>query len=196
MAHGGHSMFTDSEISHMKKTEQSSKKNKGSRTIPALAFVFPYHEMLIRGLLKVGDYQGVKTRRSNWNYRGQVLLYTSHGNYHMVPAREYDLNPDKFPRGVIVGVATVMDSRLLTADEELQMLCNFNNITPAKARDLNVWGGEYIAPLPFGVFLTNIKRFKNPVSFKPRPGAIGIMRVPLTQVAKALKEVGINPKNL
>ena len=166
------------------------------KTIPALAFVFPYHEMLMRGLLEIDGF-GVKTRRSNWNYRGIVLLYTSKGKHHKVPAKAYNLNPDEFPRGAIVGVATVVDSRLLTEEEKIEMLCNFNRVTPREAEKLGQWPNvEYVAPLPFGVFLTNIKRFKKPIAFRPKPGAIGIMRVPLTTVAKNLREVGFNQESL
>lgn len=166
-------------------------------TLPALAFVFPYHEMLMRGLLKVDGYDGVKTRSSNWNYRGPVLLYTSHGRYHHIPTEIYKLNPNRFPRGVIVGVATLVNSRELDWDEKIKITCNFNKVNPEMAEEM-LFGqdGDYITPLPFGVFLKDIKRFKEPVSFKPRPGAIGIMRVPLTQVTKALKDVGIDTKKL
>lgn len=179
-------------------TRPRTKKRtaKSVETWPALAFVFPYHEMAMQDLLKVDGLYNVKTRRSNWNYRGPVLLYTSKGRYHHVPAMAYGLNPHNFPRGVIVGVANVVDSRLLTQNERLQMLCNFNKITLAQAEKISSWTDEYIEPLPFGVFLGGIKRFKKPVPYKPKPGAIGIMRVPVKLVAKALKEVGINPKSL
>lgn len=83
------------------------------KTLPALAFVFPYHEMLLRGHLEVDGYQ-VKTRHCKWNYRGPVLLYTSHGRFAKVPANVYRLNPKEFPTGAIVGIATVVDSRQLT----------------------------------------------------------------------------------
>lgn len=167
------------------------------KTYPALAFVFPYHEMLMLNLLGVGEFQ-VKTRNSNWNYRGPVLLYTSHGRYHRVPAKAYGLDSNKFPRGVIVGVATVVDSRPLTGKEKIQMVCNFNNMSYDHAVDIALgrYQEDYVEPLPIGVFLKDVKRFKAPVPFKPRPGAIGIMRVPVSKVAKALKGVGINPNSL
>ena len=165
------------------------------RTLPAIAFVFPYHEMLLRGLLNVDGF-GVKTRSSNWSFRGPILLYTSNGRYHQVPAIAHNLNPNEFPRGVIVGVATLVDVKVLNNYERVKMLQNFNRVDFETAKHLAEIGVDYIEPLPFGLFLKNIKRFKKPVSFKPRQGAIGIMRVPLTQVSKALKEVGINPKTL
>lgn len=56
--------------------------------------------------------------------------------------------------------------------------------------------GDYVTPLSIGVFLKDVRRFKTPVSFKPKPGAIGIMRVPVAKVRKALKEAGIDPKSL
>lgn len=166
-------------------------------TWPALAFVFPYHEMLLRGLLKVEGYDGVKTRSSNWNYRGPVLLYTSKGKYHKVPARAYNLNPNEFPSGAIVGVVNIVDSRQLNWHEKIQITQNFNRVNSRAAEEMLLGtDGDYVTPLPIGVFLTKIKRFKKPVPFKPKPGAIGIMRVPIKLVAKALREVGINPKTL
>ena len=165
-------------------------------TLPALAFVFPYHEMLLRGLLNV-DGLGVKTRRSNWNYRGPVLLYTSHGHYHRVPAEAYHLYPDKFPRGVIVGVGTLIDSRPLTREERIKITSNFNRVDPETAGEILFdQHDNYITPLPFGVFFKDIERFKTPVPFKPRPGSITIMRVPIELVAEELKKVGIDPKKL
>lgn len=167
-------------------------------TWPALAFVFPYHEMLLRGLLKVDEHDGVKTRSGNWNYRGPVLLYTSKGRYHRIPTESYKLDPTKFPIGAIVGVATIVDSRPLTGKEKMQMLQNFNNISFDNAVNISLgtYPYDYVEPLPIGVFLKDIKRFKKPVPFKPKPGAIGIMRVPVKLVSKALKEVGIDPKKL
>lgn len=167
------------------------------QTWPALAFVFPYHEMLLRKLLAVDGYEGVKTRSSNWNYRGPVLLYTSKGKYHKVPARAYGLKPEEFPNGVIVGVANIADSRQLNWQEKIQITCNFNRVNSRAAEEMLLGtDGDYVVPLPIGLFLKDIKRFKYPVPFKPRPGAIGIMRVPTKLVAKALKEVGVDPKSL
>lgn len=173
-----------------------SRSKATEKTYPALAFVFPYHEMLILNLLGVGEFQ-VKTRNSNWNYRGPVLLYTSHGRYHRVPAGAYGLDSNKFPRGVIVGVATIVNSRPLTWEEKVKVTANFNCVTLSEAEEMLMGcDGDHVVPCPIGVFLKDVKRFKKPVPFKPRPGAIGIMRVPVAKVAKALKKVGINPKSL
>ncbi len=167
------------------------------KTIPALAFVFPYHEMLMRGLLRVGNHEGVKTRSSNWNYRGLVLLYTSKGRYHEVPCKAHGLAPNEFPNGVIVGIATIVDSRELTWQEKIHITCNFNRVDPNTGEEMLLGqDGDYITPNSHGVFLQNITRFKKPVPFKPRPGAIGIMRVPVKLVAKALREVNIDPRKL
>lgn len=166
------------------------------KTIPALAFVIPYHEMLMRELLRVGEFFGVKTRSSNWNYRGLVLLYTSHGHHHEVPCRAYKFDPEQLHKGVIVGVATLVDSRKLTWQEKICITQNFNKVDPNTAEEMLLGtDGYYITPLPYGVFLQDVKRFKKPIPFKPRPGAIGIMRVSTKLVARALKEVGINPKS-
>jgi len=168
---------------------------QSKQTLPALAFVFPYHEMLMRGLLRVGDFS-VKTRSNNWSHRGLVLLYTSHGRYHKVPARVYNLNPNEFASGAIVGVATMVDSRPLTWQEKIQITCNFNKVNQAEAEEMLLGtDGDYVTPLPIGIFLKDVRRFKTPVPFKPKPGSIGIMRVSMSQVAKALKQAGVDPKN-
>ncbi len=180
-------------------SRRPARNKKSEKTIPALAFVFPYHEMLLRGLLNVDGF-GVKTRSSNWNYRGPVLLYTSKGRPHDVPVKAYGLNPDNYRDrcGVIVGIATIVNSRLLTAKERIQIVKNFNNVghDAVVSMILGTYDKDYVEPLPFGVFLKNIKRFEKPVPFTPRRGAIGIMRVPLRQVSKTLKVIGINPKDI
>lgn len=180
---------------YRKVRKSGQNKNQATeKTIPALAFVFPYHEMLLRGFLKVEGYDGVKTRSSNWNYRGPVLLYTSKGQYHKIPTESYRLDPTKFPIGAIVGIATVVDSRPLTGKEKIQMIQNFNNISFDNAVNISLgtYPYDYIEPLPIGVFLKDIKRFKNPVPFKPRRGAIGIMRVPIGQVSRELQRIVTN----
>ena len=178
------------------------KRTDKEKTLPALAFVRPYNEMLMLGLLNIDEF-GVKTRSRNLNYKGPVLLYTSNGRPHQIPAQAHGLNLSEVPAGAIVGVATMVDSRELVWEERVKATQNFNNWGRRQAEDnlciMNLYGktqDDCILPLTFGVFMKNIKRFKEPVQFKPKHGAIGIMRVPLGQVSKALKEVGINPKSL
>lgn len=149
--------------------------------------------MLMHRLLDIDGF-GVKTRSSNWNYRGPALLYTSGGRPHKVPVKAYGLNPDEFPSQAIVEVATVVDCQLLTGYQRLKMLCNCNKVDRETAIYLPHMGVEYIEPRPFGLFLKDIRRFEKPVPFTPKQGAI--MRVPLNLVAKALKKVGIDSAQL
>lgn len=190
MAEGGWSMDLREDPNVYKRIRQYMLNNLDIKTLPALAFVAPYHEMLMRDLLLVDGLYSVKTRRSNWNYRGPVLLYTSKGKPHYAAAKAHNLDLKQIPSGVVVGIANLIDSRLLTSGERFQMLCNFNNATPSKAIRLNEWTDNYIEPLPYGVFLRDVQRFESPVPFKPKRGAIGICRVPMKLVARPLKQLG------
>lgn len=164
-------------------------------TLPVLPNSFPYNEMLFRGLLKLGRF-GVKTRSWNWHQRGLVLLYTSTST-HRIPAKAYDLDPKKYPRCVIVGVGELVDVRDLTEAEKKSLLCQFNNATPKQTKTFGQWGGPaYVAPLGIGFFFRRLKRFKTPVPFKPKQGAVRTFGAPLSLVAGELRRVGIDPKSI
>jgi len=165
-------------------------------TIPILPNVFPYNEMLFRGILKLNGC-AVKTRSWSWKHRGLTLLYTSLSRYHKIPAKAYNLNPNDFPKGAIVGVGNLVDVRELTEREKFRLLCQFNNATPKEAGEFGQFTSPaYIGPFDIGFFFKDLKRFETSVPFTPPKGAVSVFRVPVIQVAKALKKVGVDPKQL
>jgi hypothetical protein len=177
----------------MSKARVQSARNP---TMPALPNVFPYNEMLFQGILKLNG-RGVKTRSWSWGYRGLILFYTSLCRYHRIPAEAYGLNPTDFPRGAIVGVGNLVNVRKLTKREKFRLLLQFNNATPKEAEEFGQFTGPaYVGPFDIGFFFKGLKRFKRPVPFTPKKGAIRTFRVPISVVAKALKEVGFDPKGL
>lgn len=165
------------------------------KTLPVLPNSLPYNEMLFRGILKLGEF-GVKTRSWNWHHRGLVLLYTSTST-HKVPVRAYGFDPKQYPRCVIVGVGELVDVRDLTEAEKKTLLCQFNNATPKQTKAFGRVGGpDYIVPFDTGFFFRNLRRFKTPVPFKPKHGAIRTFSAPLYLVAGELRKVGIDPKGV
>ena len=165
-------------------------------TLPVLPNVFPYNELLISGKLNVGSY-GVKTRgwpMCVWKYRGPVLLYTS-TKTHQIAADAHGLDSEVFPRQVIVGVGKLVEIRNLTRGEKKQMYLNFNNWGEKEYRSFlraeraGRWV-DHISPFYAGLFFKNLKRFKKPIPFTWKKGAITLNHAPLSLVVKALKEVG------
>lgn len=176
-----------------------------SKTLPALPNRIPYNEMLFRGLLKVGDCQA-KTRSWVWDYRGLILLYTSSKtDWH--PVRAYEFDPAQIPTRALVGVAKIVDSRELSPLEEIVLTCRFNNIKLSErqmANDARRFGFlnpnrqevlVLVEPLPIGFFLKDVIRFKTPVPYKWPQGPVR-HSVPISVVAEALKEIGIDPRDL
>lgn len=165
-------------------------------TIPILPNVFPYNEMLFRGILKLNGCS-VKTRSWSWEHRGLTLLYTSLSRYHKIPAEAYDLNPEDFPRGAIVGVGNLVDVRELTVKEKFRLLCQFNNATPKEAEEFGQFAGPaYVGPFDIGFFFKDLKRFENAIPFTPPKGAVSVFKTPVITVAKALNKVGIDPNSV
>lgn len=152
--------------------------------LPVFPNIFPYNEMLLRGILRLGDF-AVKTRSWYWDYRGLVLLYTS-GRVQREPAEAYDLDPKEFPRKAIVGVGELVDVRSLTQKELKVLTRQFNNIKPGERKDPSIW------PLPIGFFFKGLQRFTPPVSFNWPQGPVKPIFVPATLVAEELKKLGFS----
>lgn len=152
------------------------------KTIPAFPNHYPYNELLLGGSLSA------KTRTWRWSHSGLTLLYTSTGTCDaVVAAHGLEEKVKTAPRMVPVGVGELQPVRKLTQKESRQIYREFRNGKKVS------WGpgtGEYRYEF------RNLRRFKNPVSFRPPQGAVRTFRVPVSVVAKALKEVGINPRNL
>ncbi len=149
--------------------------------LPVFPNWYPYNEMVFDGHLQVGDF-AVKTRSWNWNYRGPVLFYTS-GRVAQQAIDAYKYQKGPFNHKSIIGIADLVETRLLTNREAKKMVCNFNNWTPRtlnqvlKFYDLlddpfRVNEHGFIAPFRIGFFFKNAKRFKEPVPFNWPAGPV------------------------
>lgn len=131
-------------------------------TVPVFANRAPWNELLIRGQRRV------KTLSFNWKHRGPILLYTSSNRQDDIFGLTYKLPKriklaDLHP-GSIVGTANIVD---VLPVEELP--------DSYHQHDPNLWettGQAYV------VLVDNVKRFKNPIPFRPPKGAIRIFRAP------------------
>lgn len=150
-------------------------KNGNGQTIPAFPNSFPYNELLLLGKLSA------KTRTWRWNHTGLTLLYTSQSTAHDV-AEAHGLNSKDTARGVLVGVGELVPVRELTYAEAGQIEREFDNDTGTVSIYAGPWRYEF----------KNLKRFKKPVPFKPPQGAVRLFNVPVSVVAKALKEIGVS----
>ncbi len=158
--------------------------------IPAFPNWFPFNEMLLDGILKLGKY-GVKSRPLPWSHRGLTLLYSS-SRVARASAEAHGYDPKTSPRGVILGVGQLVDVRVLTPEEWEQMRLQFNNTTPDGMQEiLATPGRQYVEPFDLGYFFEGLKRFETPVPFNWPQGAVRCTNVPVATVAKALKGIGI-----
>ena len=149
-----------------------------SKTIPAFPNSFPYNELLLSGKLSA------KTRTWRWGHTGLTLLYTSTSTAYDV-AHEHELDPKDALRGVLVGVGELVPVRRLTSKEHRQIIDEFYNHQFAARL-------EYPRNDLYRYEFKNLKRFTNPVLFKPPQGAVRLFNVPVSIVAKALKEVDVS----
>ncbi len=149
---------------------------KKVKTIPALPNHYPYNELLLRGKLSA------KTRDWRWSHTGLTLLYTSTGTSDgVVAAHGLQKEAKKAPRMVLVGVGELQPVRKLTQKEGAQIYREFRN------GKQTTWGpgtGNYRYEFK------NLRRFKNPVPFRPPQGAVRLFHVPVALVARELRRVG------
>ena len=154
-----------------------------STKVPVFPNWYPYNNMVFDNHLQVGNF-AVKTRSWNWDYRGPVLFYTSGRVAHQA-VEAYGYQRDRSNHKVIIGVADLVNVRELTNQEGKKMVCNFNNISPAKLKkilaengytesDSAFWvsGLGYIEPFRIGFFFQNLRRFTNAVSFNWPAGPV------------------------
>lgn len=179
--------------------------------LPVFPNWFPYNNMVFDGHMKVGPYEGVKTRSWNWDYRGPVLFYNS-GRTAQSAVRAYGYHDAPAEHKVIIGVGELVDVRRLTNEEALQMVCNFNNLSESKVRGMvkkarEEWDcsesevllgfynlGNYVVPLPVGFFFKNLARFHEPVKFNWPAGPVKPINtkiVPGSPLYAQLKQSGI-----
>jgi hypothetical protein len=156
---------------------------KTETTIPVFANRAPWNELVLRGKRKV------KTLSFNWKYRGPILLYTSTNRQDDWGLQDYrgthkglkTLKMADIPKGFIVGYATVVD----VVEEGV-----FSGVYPSPnvglydkfyAEDPNLvdsLGQSHV------VIIENPKRFVTPIPFKPKPGAIRIMKAPASYLKR------------
>ncbi len=151
------------------------KRDTNGKVIPAFPNSFPYNELLLTGKLSA------KTRTWRWSHIGLTLLYTSTSTAHDVAAA-HGLNPKTALRGMLVGVGELVAVREITDSEAYQIEREFDNDTGT----VDVCAGTYRYEFK------NLKRFKTPIPFKPPKGAVRLFNVPVSVVAKALKEIGVS----
>lgn len=150
---------------------------KKIKTIPAFPNWFPYNELLLSGKLSA------KTRDWRWKHVGLTLLYTStNTDDAVVDAYGLQAQVKTSPRMVLVGVGELLPVRPLTRRERRQIYREFRNNKRVS------WGpGTGCYRYEF----KSLKRFREPIPFKPPHGAVRTFRVPVSTVKQALKEVGI-----
>lgn len=168
--------------------------------LPVFPNWYPYNNMVFDGRLQVGDC-AVKTRSWNWDYRGPVLFYTSGRVAHQA-VEAYGYQRNRANHKVIIGVADLVNVRELTNQEAKTMVCNFNNISPAKLKkvlaendytepDSAFWvsGLGYIEPYHIGFFFQNLRRFDNPVPFSWPAGPVKPIFTEVTRNAKLYEQL-------
>ena len=181
--------------------------------MPVFPNWFPYNDMVLDGRMKVDRYEGVKTRNWEWDYRGPILFYNSLRTAKpAVEAYKYADNPSNHK--VIIGAGKLVEVRLLTKNEALQMVCNFNNLSVPEVKKIvsrgvpygvrggriTAWSlynfyiyGNYVAPFEIGFFFKNLARFNEPNPFNWPPGPIKPIFTKVTagsKLEKQLKQAG------
>jgi|SRR3989344_1194547 len=178
------------------------------KTMPVFPNWFPYNDMMLDGHMKVGKWAGVKTRSWEWNYRGLVLLYNS-GRTAQPAIRAYRYVDGPRQHKAIIGVGELSMVRMLVKEEAEKMVCNFNNISPAKVRSIieefetedytpeNILFdfynfGPYIAPFRVGFFFKSLQRFDRvPFSWPAGPVKPIFTRIVTgSELQKQLKAAG------
>jgi|SRR5579863_3311810 len=140
---------------------------KTETTVPVFANRAPWNELLIMGKRKI------KTLSFNWKYRGPILLYTSKERVDHEGWIDYRLRKklEDIPQGAIVGTAEVLD---VMPTECLPQ--SYFDKDPAL---FDTTGQAYV------VIVGKVKRFKKPVPFKPKQGAIRVFRGPANLLNRA-----------
>lgn len=98
-----------------------------ARTLPrrALSLRQPWAELVVSGE------KSIEVRGRNTNVRGEVQIYAGLKRIDRDEeeriAQEYDLDVDALPRGVIVGTATIVDSRPVTGEDSAEACFTIRN---------------------------------------------------------------------
>lgn len=185
-----------------------------SKGIPVFPNWFPYNDMVLDGHLKVDQWEGVKTRNWEWNYRGPVLFYNSLRTAKpAVEAYQYVDSPSQHK--IIIGIGELVDVRPLTHKEALQMVCNFNNMSPERVEEILQQNGStskennkedvldsdlfyfysfgpYVAPLDTGFFFKYLQRFRESVPFNWPSGPIKPIFTKIVPGSKLYRQIKLS----
>ncbi|MBI2082014.1 MAG: hypothetical protein HYT76_00445 [Deltaproteobacteria bacterium] len=175
-------------------------------TLPVISNAVPYHELMFDGRLGLDNFAAVKTRDFDWanGYRGPVLLFTSDRTVHDSVVQAYRLDPQKIPKGALVGVGELVDVRELTFREQAILIDRFNNLGLGRVK---LWGLARnlrrqtvpeslrakigIGPGKFGLFFRRVYRFPVPIPFVRPPGGGDRFVAPVSLVVEQLIAVGL-----
>ncbi len=146
--------------------EKEKKQPEISDFVYALPNSYPYNELLLSGKLSA------KTRNWKWSHTGLTLLYTSHSVASNI-VRAHNL-PTKHKVGVIVGYGMLEPVRENTEQELDSLESQFYNFN-LDAWD-GVWAGQYRYEF------SKLTRLPEPIPFKPKPGSVRVLRVPLSVI--------------
>jgi len=133
-------------------------KPKAETTVPVMANRAPWNEIVLQGKRKI------KTLSFNLKHRGLMLLYTSSNRQDDFGWDAYGLQTKDLPKGAIVGYVNVINV-MLTDD----LIDDFFHEDPAL---YDTTGQPYVA------IVSEPKRFKKPIPFKPPKGAVRFFRAP------------------
>lgn len=150
---------------------------------------YPFNNMVFDGHMKVGEYEGVKSRNWDWSYRGPMFFYNSSSRVSHQAMEAYGYKRHPVNHKVIIGVGDLVDVRPFTHEEAMQMLCNFNNLSMRQVKKIIARNssdpetqkesvyyfyelGYYIAPFQIGFFFKNLNRFGMPVPFNWPAGPV------------------------
>jgi len=141
---------------------------KTEPTVLVMANRAPWNEVVLRGKRKV------KTLSFNLKHRGLMLLYTSSNRQDDFGWPAYGLLTKDLPKGAIVGYVNVIN--VLPTDD---LIDDYFHEDPAL---YDTTGQPYVA------IVSEPKRFKKPIPFKPPKGCIRFFRAP----AKFLKRATVS----
>lgn len=205
VAHRIHENLSRASQERMNKGAQG--RGKELATIPSFPNIWPFNELLLTGKLDSADGRyGVKTRTYHCAPKnlGWRVLYTSKSRIADTVAAKHGLTPNGQYRGLLVGVGFLEYTRELDEDQSARLACQFSNVNAEKfGTFVKLYGPSPEAfrariclvgePLPVGWFFRKdtLHVFKKPVPYSAPPGAVRTFCVPLSIIARPLKELGV-----
>lgn len=128
-------------------------------TFKCLSVSQPFADLIIKGK------KTIELRHWNTNYRGEFLIH-SPTKIKTQDCKRLGINPNVLPTGVIVGKATIFDTKRYQTKKEL-----------VADKKQHFASGDYFSNKTFGFLLKNPKEFKLPI---PAKGKLGFFDVDLS----------------